>query len=155
TVRQALMFALDRNYLQKNVFFGLGQVAVSTFDTRLSWAYNPSVNYDKMYPFDPAKAKALLDQAGLKPGPDPTLFTINLLFDSTRPDFLQATQAIQRFWGDVGVKVNLVGAERAVTLKRVYGDYDFGVTLQTYSTSGDPALGIARAFVTESIKQGT
>jgi peptide/nickel transport system substrate-binding protein len=154
-VRQALMVALDRNYIQKNVFFGLGQPAVSTFDSRIEWAYNPKVNYEKMYPYDPAKAKAMLDEAGVKPGADGTRFTINFLFDSTRPDFLQAAQAIQRFWQDVGVKVNLQGAERAVTLKRVYTDYDFGVTLQTYTTSGDPALGIARAFVTESIKQGS
>ncbi|MEJ0071108.1 MAG: hypothetical protein WDO24_22935 [Pseudomonadota bacterium] len=39
-------------------------------------------------------------------------------------------------------------------LKRVYSDYDFDATLQNYSTGGDPALGVARLYVTESIKQG-
>jgi peptide/nickel transport system substrate-binding protein len=153
-VRQALMVALDRNYIEDNIFFGLGQTAVSTFDTRIAWAYNPKVNYAQMYPYDPARAKTMLDDVGLKPDPDGTRFSIDLVFDSTRPDFLQLAQAIQRFWQDVGVKVVLQGAERAVELKRAYTDYDFGVTLQTYTTSGDPALGIARAFVTESIKQG-
>ena len=40
-------------------------------------------------------------------------------------------------------------------LKRVYSDYDFEATLQTYTTLGDPALGIARTYVTESIQKGT
>lgn len=42
-----------------------------------------------------------------------------------------------------------------VVLKRVYTDYDFDATMQNYSTAGDPALGIARAYHSESIKQGT
>ncbi len=49
----------------------------------------------------------------------------------------------------------LEGAERPVILKRVYSDYDFEATLQTYTTLGDPALGIARTYVTESIQKGT
>jgi peptide/nickel transport system substrate-binding protein len=39
-------------------------------------------------------------------------------------------------------------------LKRVYSDYDFDATMQNYTTAGDPALGIARTYITESIKQG-
>jgi peptide/nickel transport system substrate-binding protein len=53
------------------------------------------------------------------------------------------------------VKVTLEGAERPVILKRVYSDYDYEATLQTYTTLGDPALGIARTYVTESIAKGT
>jgi len=38
-VRQALLAAIDRNYLLKNVFLGTGQVGRSVVDTRLAWAY--------------------------------------------------------------------------------------------------------------------
>jgi len=41
-----------------------------------------------------------------------------------------------------------------VVLNRVYSDYDFDVTLQNYTTSGDPALGISRLYTTESINKG-
>jgi len=37
----------------------------------------------------------------------------------------------------------------------VCSDYDFDATLQAYTTLGAPALGIARTYVTSSIKQGT
>jgi peptide/nickel transport system substrate-binding protein len=69
-VRQALLTAIDRNYLLQNVFLGTGQVGRSVIDTRLTWAYNPAVDYEKLYAYDPKRAAALLDAAGLKPGPD-------------------------------------------------------------------------------------
>jgi len=153
-VRQALLFAIDRQFIHDKVFYGLGSIPRSAIDTRL-WAYNKNIDYLKMYPYDPVKARQLLDAAGAKPGPDGTRFTIRLLFETAKPEWLPAAQALQSFWQAVGVKVVLEGAERPVILKRVYSDYDFEATLQTYSTLGDPALGIARTYITESIKKGT
>jgi peptide/nickel transport system substrate-binding protein len=154
-VRQALMIALDRNYIQKNVFLGTGQPGMGPFDSRIPWSYNPSTNYEKLYPHDRAKAEALLDEAGFKKGADGTRFTLRLSFDPGRGEYTSWAQATQRFWQAVGVKVVLEGAERPVVLKKVYADYDFDATMQNYSTSGDPALGIVRTFQTASIKQGT
>jgi len=153
-VRQALLTAIDRNYLLKNVFLGTGQLGRSIIDTRLGWAYNPAVDYEKLYAYDPARAAALLDEAGLKPGSDGVRMTIRLAFDTGRPEYTSLAQALQRHWQAAGVKTVLEGAERPVVLKRVYSDYDFDATLQNYSTSGDPALGISRAYHGESIKQG-
>jgi peptide/nickel transport system substrate-binding protein len=153
-VRQALLTAIDRNYLLQNVFLGTGQVGRSIVDTRLTWAYNPAVDYEKLYPYDPKRAAALLDEAGLKPGPDAVRFVMRLSFDTGRPEYTSLAQALQRYWHGVGIKTILEGAERPVVLKRVYSDYDFDATLQNYSTSGDPALGISRAYHSEAIKQG-
>src|SRR5579883_789151 len=153
-VRQALLVAIDRDYIHKNVFYGIGSIARSSIDTRIDWAYNPKVDYEKMYAYDPARAKALLDEAGVKPGADGTRFTLSLLFDTGRPEYIQWAQALQRYWQAVGIKVSLDGAERPVILKRVYSDYDFGATLQNYTTAADPALGVSRIYVTDSIKQG-
>ena len=154
-VRQALLTAIDRQFILKNVFLGSGQVGKSAFDTRLGWSYNPNVDFDKLYPYSAERAKQLLDEAGLKPGPDGTRFTLRLSFDTARGEYTSWAQALQRFWQAAGIKVVLEGAERPVVLKRVYTDYDFDATLQNYSTAGDPAIGVARAYHSESIKQGT
>jgi peptide/nickel transport system substrate-binding protein len=154
-VRQALMIGLDRDYLLKNVFFGIGQAGMGPIDSRMTWAYDPKINYEKMYAYDPARARAMLDAAGLKPNANGTRFTLNLVFDSTKPDYVQLAEAVKRFWGDIGVNVVLKGSERSVELKQVYSDYDFDATLQNYTTAGDPALGIARLYVTDSIKRGS
>jgi peptide/nickel transport system substrate-binding protein len=153
-VRQALMDAMDRDYLTKAVFSGLGSAAAGPIDSRIAWAYDPAVDYRKMYPYDPDRARGLLDAAGVRPGPDGIRFSIDLVFDSSRQEYGPLSVALQKFWGAIGVKVNLRGSERAVVLKQVYGDYDFGATIQNYGTSGDPALGIARLYVTDSIQQG-
>jgi len=153
-VRQALLVAVDREFIHQKVYYGLGGVPLSSFDTRL-WAYNKAVNYQDMYAYDPDRARKLLDDAGLKPNADGVRMTMRLVFETGKPEWLPAAQALQRFWQAVGVKVVLEGAERPVVLKRVYSDYDFDATLQTYTTLGDPALGIARTYVTSSIKQGT
>ena len=41
--------------------------------------------------------------------------------------------------------------ERATFLKRIYTDHDFDVTLNGYGSFNEPALGIARGFVTSGI----
>ena len=73
-VRQALLIALDRNYIHKNVFYDTGSVGRSAVDTRIPWAYDPAVDYEKMYAYDPERAAKLLDEAGLKPGGDGVRF---------------------------------------------------------------------------------
>ncbi len=153
-VRQALLTAIDRNYVLRYVFLGTGQSGKSIMDTRLGWPYNPAVDYDKLYPYDPSRAAALLDEAGLPAGADGTRFTLRLSFDTGRAEYTALAQALQRFWLAVGIKTVLEGAERPVVLKRVYADYDFDATLQNYSTAGDPALGVSRAYTSEAIRQG-
>jgi len=152
-VRQALLAAIDREYVLRAVFEGLGNVGVSAIDSRLKWAYDPAVNYQKMYPYDPARAKQLLDEAGLKPGAGGWRLTVHLIFDSTRSDYVSLAQAVQNYWQAVGVQVVLDGAERQVELQRVYHDWDFDATVQAYSSGGDPAVGVARLYVTSAIQK--
>jgi peptide/nickel transport system substrate-binding protein len=153
-VRRALFTAIDRDYILKNVFLGIGSIAKSAIDDRIAWAYNPAVDTNKLYAFDPVRARKMLDEAGLKPGADGTRFAISLVFDATRPDWLPWAQVLQQFWQAIGVKTTLESTDRAVVLKRVYTDYDYGATLQAYTTGGDPALGISRLYTTRSIQRG-
>ncbi len=66
-VRQALLYGTDRAAIVKTVFQGLSPVAYGP------WSHS-ALGYDKsvesMYPYDAAKAQALLDQADWKPGAD-------------------------------------------------------------------------------------
>jgi peptide/nickel transport system substrate-binding protein len=66
-VRQAMIHALDRPGLVKNVLQGAYKPAFGPL-TPVTFGYNPAV--EKMYPHDPRKAEALLDEAGWKKGAD-------------------------------------------------------------------------------------
>ena len=69
-VRQALAHAFDRNAILKDVWGGYGQVVNSPINPHLA-AYGATRIRPAEY--DPARAKALLAQAGWKPGPDGVL----------------------------------------------------------------------------------
>src|SRR6266566_601330 len=68
-VRRAFYHAVDSGTLIRQVLQGYAAPATGQFPPS-SWAFDPSV---KGYPFDPARAKALLAEAGWKPGPDGVL----------------------------------------------------------------------------------
>lgn len=68
---------------------------------------NPAVDYHKMYPYDPARANAMLDVAGVK--------------------------------------------RDATLAQSIYIKGDFHVCLFAYTSYSDPALDVARAFVSASL----
>lgn len=65
-VRQAMMYAIDRDGMVKDLEKGLAVKATSNLAPSLKFYYEPDV---KQYPYDPNQAKSLLDAAGWKPGP--------------------------------------------------------------------------------------
>ncbi len=65
-MRQALLYGLNRENLIEQVYQGK-QIVADTIVNPLDWCYDPNV---KKYPYDPAKAAALLDDAGWKMGAD-------------------------------------------------------------------------------------
>ena len=150
-VRQALMMATDRDYLVKNAFLGLGDVPIAPFTTKIKWTINPEVDYRKMYPFDPAKANALLDEAGLKRGADGTRFNVKINFAADESDFERTAVALKSMWKAVGVDVTVDALDRSIVEKRTFIDSDFDTHINGYTSYGDPALGLSRIWVTASI----
>ena len=151
-VRQALMMATDRDYLFKNTFFEIGVVATAPFSPQIVWSVNPDIDYRKMYPFDIARANALLDEAGVKRGPDGKRFTVRaVLFANQFTEFHQVTQALKGWWQQVGVEVILETLEDATVMKRVFQDRDFDLNMLANSSQSDPALGLARLYTIPSI----
>jgi peptide/nickel transport system substrate-binding protein len=65
-VRQAIRYAIDRPEMVSKVVHGYGIVQDSTISPALPFAPKDIA----LTPHDPAKARALLDEAGWRPGPD-------------------------------------------------------------------------------------
>ncbi|MGZ6188643.1 MAG: peptide ABC transporter substrate-binding protein [Vulcanimicrobiaceae bacterium] len=63
-VRQALAYGIDAAAITHDNTYGAADLATEDIPSH-SWAYDPNV---PRYPYDPAKAEALLDQAGWKTG---------------------------------------------------------------------------------------
>jgi peptide/nickel transport system substrate-binding protein len=152
-VRQAIARALDRKLLIDRAYRGLGGVAHSAIDSRIAWAYNPQVDYEKMYAYDPRASEALLDEAGYPRRAGGTRFAMRLTFDPRHVGFLDMAQILRESLRRVGIDVQLEAVERNVMISKVFMNWDFDATLQNYATAGDPAVGIQRAYVCADVRK--
>lgn len=104
-VRQALAYALDLNAISKTIYLGLWKLASS--EQASPFWHNAKV---KNYPYSPAKAKALLDQAGWvdtdKDGireKDGQKLQLSISTTAGRKPREQFEQMTQQLYKDIGV----------------------------------------------------
>jgi peptide/nickel transport system substrate-binding protein len=117
-VRQALNMAIDQQAIVDVVTFGYGTAANSFFPLDGMY-YNPE---NPKYPYDPEKAKAMLDEAGVS---DLSLDFVLVTGDSSHD---QIGVLVKDQLAKVGVTVNLVKMEGGQQWDAlVAGEYDIGV----------------------------
>jgi peptide/nickel transport system substrate-binding protein len=126
-VRQALLHAVDRKAILDNIMEGsagpaLGVLAPGVFGYK-------DMQLDKVYPFDRARAKALLAQAGWTPGPDGILVKggqrLSLSWLAARgryPKDGEITEAIQAMFKEVGVEAKVQVLEWGAVFQQVRGN---------------------------------
>jgi peptide/nickel transport system substrate-binding protein len=129
-VRQAVNYAVDRTLILQKVLENYGELLHGPFAS--AWpGYDPNL---KPYPYNPAKAKQLLTQAGYPNGFEAT-------FSITTGAFLKdrdIAEVIASQLGEVGIKVRLVPTERA-TLQNTWLAGEFkGITSVAWGTTADP-----------------
>ena len=108
-VRQAMLYAINREAVVKAVTFGVSTVAYGPLKPTI-WPYWKGV--EEMYRYDPAKARQMLDQAGWKPGADGVrakdgvrLKTVVAVKDD--PQALDMLQVMQASLKQVGMELEI------------------------------------------------
>jgi len=99
-VRQALVYAIDKDAIVKHILIGSGRV-VGTATSMFTWAieYKPYPHT----PYDPEKAKKLLVEAGYPKG-----FTMYIYsFVTKLPEAKLINEAIAAYWEAIGIKVKI------------------------------------------------
>lgn len=124
-VRQALVYAIDRQQLVDQLMKGHGEV-VDGFLSSASPFFDVSV---QPIEYDPEKAKELLDEAGWD-GSQTLRFYVN----SGDNTFVDGVQFIAAQWAEVGINVEITTVDLA-TLMTVAGttDYDIMAVQYTYA----------------------
>jgi len=152
-VRQALFMALDRKLMLDAAFGGIGSPGMSSIPPGLSWAYNPEINYMEMFSYNPATAAAKLDELGYTVGGDGTRFEARFVFDPAQSGFSDVADILRSNWEAIGVKVTLEPRERAVWIEQLFITKDFDTGIAFYTSSGDPTLGVQRAYHCDDIRE--
>jgi peptide/nickel transport system substrate-binding protein len=123
-VRSALLHAVDRKAILDNIMEGSagparGVLAPGVFGYK-------DMQLDKLYPFDKARARALLKEAGWAPGPDGIMAKagqkLSLSWVAARgryPKDGEITEAVQAMFKDVGVEARVQILEWAAVFKQV------------------------------------
>jgi peptide/nickel transport system substrate-binding protein len=128
-VRQAIALAFDRFSLTKDLLLGLTQPAATFWDN--TPYTDPSI---QPWPYDPEKAKALLDEAGWKDTNgdgtrDKNGVELVLTYGTVTREIRQDTQAVaQQQLAQVGIKVEL-------------SNYESDIFFGTYGEGGPAATG--------------
>lgn len=142
-VRQALMYALDRQMFADEVFLGQAEVATSNLSPAIEKYYNSEVT---TYEYDVDKAIELLEGAGWTEGSDgirekdgvKAAFTMMVFQGDTqrRPE----AEVAQQWWAEIGVDCQLQEGVTTEILNGLReGEYDAGLFNWTYGGSGgDP-----------------
>jgi peptide/nickel transport system substrate-binding protein len=108
-VRRALNHAIDRGTIMRVIQGGLGIVAESMLPPWMP-GYNPAV---PKYAYDPAKARALLAEAGLPTGFSTQLWTFNVERPFI-PNVLQVAEKVHADLAKVGVDAKLSVLDTAI-----------------------------------------
>ena len=105
-VRQALNMAVNRKELLATVFAGKGTMTYVTGWSDKSEGYNPEwqSRFDSMYGYNPAKAKALLKEAGFGPGLKMKIVAFTEPGESEGP---QVAEALGIYYKEIGIEAEI------------------------------------------------
>lgn len=119
-VRQAVMYAIDRDAIVDAAWGGYGTPAVAPVAETDPY----HENLDEMYPHDPAKAKELLAEAGHADGIDVT-FTV-----PTRPYATSISELVVSQLAEAGIRAEIETVEfPAVWLEDVFQQHDYQMSI--------------------------
>lgn len=147
--RKAIMYAIDRDFIRDKIWFGLGKVAAGPFNSSTKGFDASIVPYAK----NVDKAKALLDEMGLKPDDKGVRATVKLMPMPYGETWQRLGEYLKQSLKQVGINVVLESTDVAGWVQRV-SNWDYEITTNFTYQYGDPALGVSRTYVSDNIRKG-
>jgi dipeptide transport system substrate-binding protein len=148
-VREALVYATDIPAIIDAVYLGTGKQTAAQVPPTL-WSHDADL---KPRPYDPAKAKQLLAEAGFPNGFKTTLWAIPVV-RAYMPNGRRAAELIQADWAKVGVEAQIVTYEWGEYLKRAKaGEHDVAMLGYTWDYP-DPSQILTSGWSCQAVKDG-
>ncbi|GHV50127.1 peptide ABC transporter substrate-binding protein [Deltaproteobacteria bacterium] len=137
-VRRAIAHAINVPFFIENFLYGQGKAATGIIPSP-STAFYPK-DSKQPYPYDRAKAEALLDEAGHKRDAKGQRFALKLVHLNNGEDVPLFATFIQQSLAELGIRVEIVNYDIAGALSAVYKTHDFDIATGWHQYRGDPAV---------------
>ncbi len=141
--RQAIMYALDRDFAKEVVWNGFGKVANGPIASTTPF-YSAQ---EPVYKHDPAKAKSLLKEIGYNGKP---LKLLPLPYGET---WQRWAEVVKQNLAEVGIPLEIQSTDVAGWNQRT-AQWDYDLAFTFVAQNGDPATGVARNYISSQIEKG-
>src|SRR5216684_3811117 len=149
-VRQAMSMALDRKFIAERLWFNVGKPATGPLCGTVNY-YDPTVT---LPPYDPKKAMALLDEAGLKPDANGVRFSIRHLPLPYGEVWRRLSEYFRTSMQKIGIAVTMDSTDAGGWAARLAA-WDFETSVNFVYQVGDPSYAVEGYFISSNIKKIT
>ncbi len=147
--RQALMHLIDRNFVRDRILFGLAKAATGPIASSMRFYTSDVRTYEQSV----EKAVALLDEMGLKPDAGGVRATLKFSMVPAGDTWTRIAEYVRQALAAAGINVELQSNDLAGWVESV-SNGDFDISGNQLYQNGDPALGVARTYISSNIRKG-
>lgn len=147
--RQALMHLIDRNFVRDRILFGLAKAATGPIASSMRFYTSDVRTYEQSV----EKAVALLDEMGLKPDAGGVRATLKFSMVPAGETWTRIAEYVRQSFAAAGIIVELQSNDLAGWVESV-SNGDFDISGNQLYQNGDPALGVARTYISSNIRKG-
>ena len=150
-VRRAIALAANRDFITGKLLGGVAKPATGPIVPGSPF-YEPTVD---QYKLDIAKAESLLDEAGLKKGPDGMRLQLTIDYIPNDNDQQRnVAEYLRAGLKRIGIALQVRAAPDFPTWAQRVSNFDFDLTMDTVFNWGDPVIGVARTYLSTNIRKG-
>lgn len=147
-VRQAIAYAVDRNFLINAVMRGTTKPAYTGIHPD-SIFHEPNV---ERYDLDINKANQILDDAGYSKNSDGIRFPLNI--DYGWPSAKPMAEYMKPQLKKIGIDVTVRTSAGFPAWAKTVSNWEFDMTVDVVFNWGDPVIGVHRTYLCENAKKG-
>ncbi|NKB77262.1 MAG: ABC transporter substrate-binding protein [Gammaproteobacteria bacterium] len=147
-VRQAISYAIDRNFILKALMLGTAAEAKTGIHPGSPY-YDDSANG---YEVDLDKANQILDDAGYAKSSDGMRF--GLTVDYGWAEIKQFAEYMKPQLKKIGINVTVRASADFPSWAKRISNHDFDMTMDNVFNWGDPVIGVHRTYSSDNIKKG-
>jgi len=150
-VRQAIAYATNVQYFIKKINDGFPTYAPSPIDPSSPY-FDPNV---VKYPYDPAKANELLNEAGFPRKSNGSRFSLTITSVPGFPSYsTELAEDMKSTLGQVGINLTIVNYPDGTSWEQAVSNYNYDLDIDVVANWGAPSIGVSRSWVCTNIRKG-